>query len=335
MTIEKHYNRKKLPHNKGYKVSRGNNSGYLHLTPPELSRSSSDLRPSSSGLPRSSSGLPRSSSGLHLSPSITSNLNELVNITNTIENMNREKVIVPLYADCLEFDDSKYFNYYLRNNVQLYEKSLNNFKKTYKFYNFPNIGVIDFAISIEEKNLIPNVNQFNRDIWLVEAYVEETNNEFTYVTIPMLSEDVIFPFRNLELEFYQKYKEQVENRRVIRLSYFEERLNPLSYFEERLNPLSYFEETLSTKNQWVLGLHCVKKDNGKIDILNLNVEDFDPTNVVALNNKVESCKVHGTFVYEADVVIIRQEDTVVVFQIPSLLPRELFNAKKSELVIKK
>ena len=301
MTIEKHYNREKSPHNKGgYKVSRGKNSGYLHLTPSKLLRSSS--------------GLPRSSSGLHLSPSITSNLNELVNITNTIENMNREKVIVPLYAaDCLEFDDSKYFNYYLRNNVQLYEKSLNNFKKKYKFYNFPNIGVIDFAI--EEKNLIPKVNQFNRDIWLVEAYVRETNNEFTDVTIPMLSEDVIFPFRNLELEFYQEYKEQVKNRRS--------------------NRLSYFEKTLSTENQWELGLHCVKKDNGKIDILNLNVKDFDPTNVVELNNKVESCKVHGTFVYKADVVIISQEDTVVVFQIPSLLPRELFNAKKSELVIKK
>ena len=84
-----------------------------------------------------------------------------------------------------------------------------------------------------------------------------------------------------------------------------------------------------------MGLHCVKKDNGKIDILNLNVDDFDPTNVVELNNKVQSCEVHGTFVYKADVVIISQEDTVVVFQIPSLLPRELFNAKKSELVIKK
>lgn len=293
MTIEKHYNREKSPHNKGgYKVSRGNNSGNLLITPPKFLRS----------------------------PSITSNLNELVqrknpttiatafvefdDIANTIENMNREKVIVPLYA--LEFDDSKYFNYYLRNNVQLYEKSLNNFKKKYKFYNFPNIGVIDFAISIEEKNLIPKVNQFNRDVWLVEAYVRETNNEFTYVTIPMLSEDDIFPFRNLELEFYQ-----VKNR--------------------RLNPLSYFEKTLSTENQWILGLHCVKKGNGKIDILNLNVEDFDPTNVVALNNKVESCKVHGTFVYKVNVVIISQKDTNVLFEIPSLPLRQLFNAKKSEL----
>ena len=329
MTIEKRdstiNNKRRYPvSHRDSKVSRGNNSGHLPITPPKVLRSSS---------------------GLRRSPSITSNLNELVqrkdpttiatafvefdDITNTIENMNRKintienmnrkKVIVPLYADCLEFDDSKYFNYYLRNNVKLYEESLNNFKKKYKFYNFPNIGVIDFAISIEEKNLIPNVKQFNREIWLVEAYVEETNNEFTDVTIPMLSEEDIFPFRNLELEFYEK--EQPENRGV----------NPLSYFEERLNPLSYFEKTLSTENQWVLGLHCVKKDNGKIDILNLNVEDFDPTNVVALNNEVQSCEVHETFVYKVNVVIISQEDTVVVFQIPSLLPRELFNAKKSEL----
>ena len=302
MTIEEKYNREKSLHNKSnYKVSHPD-SGFR--------------------------GLRRSPSGLRRSPPIT-NLNKLVqgkapttiatnflefdDITNTIENMNREQVIVPLYADYVEFNSTEYFNYYLKNDIKLYEQSLNKFKANYEIYNFPNIGVIDFAISIKEKNLIPKVNQFDRNIWLVEAYVKETNDEFTGVTIPMLSEEVIFQFRNLELEFYQKYKEQVKNR--------------------RLSPLSYFKEDLSTENQWVLGLHCVKKDNGKIDILNLNVKDFDPTNVVALNNKVKSCEVHETFVYKANVVIIDQEDTVVVFKIPSLFLR-VFNAKKSELELR-